>query len=148
MSKTETAEHEFFVLVQTDGSGGFVGEAARFRSCKSKGKTLDELLVNMRKAIWICMQNDEQDYLSEIIGIYKIEVLVETRMRGRQFYVLVKDDCEGGYIGIAPELKGCLSHGLTLEELMSNMEEVIQLCLEDGEEAENPRFFGVQKLTV
>ena len=69
-------------------------------------------------------------------------------MKRRQFYVLVKNDCEGGYIGIAPELKGCLSHGLTLEELMSNMKEVIRLCLEDGEEAENPYFWGVHRVTV
>ena len=69
-------------------------------------------------------------------------------MKSRQFYVVVKDDGEGGYIGIAPELKGCLSHGLTLKELMSNMEEVIELCLEDGEEAENPCFYGIQRVTV
>ena len=148
MSKFNMAKHEFFILVETDGNGGFVGEAARFWSCKSKGKTLDELLANMRKAIGFCLQNDEQESLSEIIGIYKIEVLAESRTNGRQFYVLVKDDCEGGYIGIAPELKGCLSHGLTLDELMSNMEEVIQLCLEDGEESANPCFLGIQKVTI
>ncbi len=142
------AKHEFFILVETDGNGGFVGEAARFWSCKSKGKTLDELLVNMRKAIGFRLQNDEQHNASEIIGIYKIDVLVENRLEGRQFYVLVKDDCEGGYIGIAPEIKGCLSHGLTLEELMSNMEEVINLCLEDGEEALNSCFFGVQRVAI
>ena len=148
MSKFDMAKHEFFILVESDGNGGFVGDVARFWSCKSKGKTLDELLVNMRKAIGFYLQNDEQDNLSEITGIYKIDVPVENCIAGRQFYVLVKDDCEGGYIGIAPELKGCLSHGLTLEELISNMEEVIQLCLEDGKEAENPGFFGVQKVTV
>ena len=69
-------------------------------------------------------------------------------MKRQGYYVLVKDDGDGGYIGIAPELKGCLSHGLTLEELMSNMEEVIRLCLGDGDEAENPRFFGIQRVTV
>lgn len=69
-------------------------------------------------------------------------------MRMRGFYVLVKEDSEGGYIGIAPELKGCLSYGLTLDELMNNMEEVILMCLEDGEEAENPGFFGIQQVTV
>ena len=122
MSKFDMTKHEFFILVEKDGNGGFVGVAARLWSCKSKGKTRDELLTNMRKAIGFCLQNDEQDNLSEIIGIYKIDVLVETRMEARQFYVLVKDDCEGGYIGIAPEFKGCLSQGLTLEELMSNME--------------------------
>jgi predicted RNase H-like HicB family nuclease len=69
-------------------------------------------------------------------------------MKNRGFYVLVKDDGEGGFIGIAPELKGCLSYGLTLDELMCNMEEVILLCLEDGEDAENPYFYGIQKVVV
>ncbi|CAI8031164.1 UPF0150 protein ssr1258 [Geodia barretti] len=89
-----------------------------------------------------------QDSHSEISGFYRLEVAVKTPKGGRQFYVLVKDDGEGGYIGIAPELKGCLSHGLTLNELMSNMDEVIRLCLEDGEEAENPCFFGIQRVTI
>ena len=69
-------------------------------------------------------------------------------MKTRRFYVLVKDDGEGGFIGIAPELKGCLSYGFTLDELVSNMKEVIELCLEDGAEAENPNFYGIQKVTV
>ena len=141
-------KREFFVVIERDGNEGFVGDAARFWSCKSKGKTLDELLTNMRKAVGLCMQKDNLDELSEICGVYKIEVSIEPQIKSRHFYVLVKDDCEGGYIGIAPELKGCLSHGLTLEELMSNMEDVIQLCLEDGEEAENSCFFGVQMVTV
>ena len=37
---------------------------------------------------------------------------------------------------------------MTLEELMSNMEEVISLCLEDGEEALNHCFFGVQRVAI
>ena len=69
-------------------------------------------------------------------------------MGKREFYVLTKDDLEGGYIGIAPELKGCLSHGSTLEELMSNMEEVIRMRLEDGNEAENPSYIGIQRVTM
>ena len=65
-------------------------------------------------------------------------------MAKREFHVLVKDDGEGGYIRVTPELRGCLSHGLTVEELMSNMEEVIRMCLEDREAAENPCYFGIQ----
>ena len=142
------AKREFFILVEKDGNGGFVGEVARFRSFRGHGSTLDELLANMRKALKSIAQHDSQDSVSDVSGIYKVEVSGDTLMQCRQVYVLVKDDGEGGYIGIAPELKGCLSHGLTLDELMSNMEEVIQLCLEDGEEAENPRFYGIQGVTA
>jgi predicted RNase H-like HicB family nuclease len=142
------ARGEFYALVEKDGDGGFTGEAAQFSSCRCSGRTLDELMDNMRKALKSHLQKDDPDRLSEVIGMYKIEVRACTNMKGREFYVLVKDDEEGGYIGIAPELKGCLSHGLTLDELMQNMDEVVSLCLEDGEEALNPCFFGVQRVAV
>ena len=142
------AKRDFYFLVERDGNGGFVADAAQFMSCEGRGESLDELMANMRKAIESRLQFCSQDSHSEICGMYKIQAPAEGQMNSRHFYVLVKDDGEGGYIGIAPELKGCLSHGMTLEELLSNMDEVIQLCLEDGEEAENSRFFGIQKVTV
>ena len=141
-------KREYYVVVERDGNGGFKGDVAQFFSCKSWGKTLDDLMANMRKTIESCLRSDNQDILSEINGVYKIRIVCESQATDGNFYVLVKDDGEGGYIGIAPELKGCLSHGLTLEELMSNMEEVISLCLEGGEEAMNPCFFGVQRVAI
>lgn len=68
------AKREFYVLVERDGNGGFVGEAAQFNSCRSHGQTLDELMDNMRRAIQCCLEDGEQDSLSEIVGIYKLEV--------------------------------------------------------------------------
>ena len=44
-------KREYYVLVERDGNGGFKGDVAQFFSCKSRGKTLDDLMVNMRKAI-------------------------------------------------------------------------------------------------
>lgn len=46
------------------------------------------------------------------------------------FNVLIEKDEEGGYIGKVPELRGCLSQGDTLNELMDNIKEAIELCLE------------------
>ena len=140
------AKREYYVVVERDSNGGFKGDVAQFFSCKSRGKTLDDLMANMRKAIGDAAQKGCEAIDTELHGMYQVQVLVESTQEKRVFCVVVEDDSEGGYIGIAPELKGCLSHGLTLEELMSNMEEVISLCLEDGEEALNPCFFGVQRL--
>lgn len=141
-------KREYYVLVERDGNGGFKGDVAQFFSCKSRGKTLDDLMANMRKAIGDAAQKGCETIDSELHGMYQLQVIVESTQENREFCVVVEDDLDGGYIGIALELKGCLSHGLTLEELMTNMDEVIQLCLEDGEDAENPRFFGIQKVTV
>ena len=141
-------KREYYVVVEMDGSGGFKGDVAQFFSCKSSGKTLDDLMVSMRKVIGDAAQSVCETIDTELHGMYQLQVVVQSTHQKRKFCVVVEDDSEGGYIGIAPELKGCLSHGLTLEELMANMEEVIQLCLEDGIEAENPDFFGIQRVIL
>ena len=48
----------------------------------------------------------------------------------KTFHVIIEQDEDGGYIGKVPELKGCLSQGDTLDELMKNIKEAIELCLE------------------
>jgi len=72
----------------------------------------------------------------------------------RKFHVLIEQDEDGGYIGKVPELQGCLSQGETLDELMKNIKEAIELCLEvekEGKETISERdikFVGVQEITV
>ena len=68
------AEREFYVLIEQDENGGFKGDVPQLRSCRSKGKTLDELLENTRKAIELNLSTDDLNDCSEVIGIYKIEV--------------------------------------------------------------------------
>ena len=48
----------------------------------------------------------------------------------REFYVLIEQDEDGYFVGEVPQLRGCYSQGKTLVELMNNIREVIQLCLE------------------
>ena len=72
----------------------------------------------------------------------------------RMFHVLIEQDEDGGFIGRVPELKGCVSQGDTLDELMQNMREAIQLCLDvqKGDKKrvteEEIRFVGVQEIIV
>ncbi len=54
----------------------------------------------------------------------------------RKFHVLIEQDEDGGFVGKVPELKGCLSQGDTLDELMKNIREAIELCLEVAGEYE------------
>jgi predicted RNase H-like HicB family nuclease len=49
----------------------------------------------------------------------------------RDFYVVIEQDEDGVFIGEVPELQGCYSQGSSLDELMKNIKEVIELCLED-----------------
>jgi predicted RNase H-like HicB family nuclease len=48
----------------------------------------------------------------------------------REFYVIIERDDDGYYVGEVPQLKGCYSQGETIDELMINMKEVIEICLE------------------
>ena len=67
----------------------------------------------------------------------------------REFYVLIEQDEDGYFVGEVPQLRGCYSQGKTLDELMSNIREVIQLCLEEQPETDAlPEFFGVQKVVI
>ena len=69
----------------------------------------------------------------------------------QKFHVLIEQDEDGGYIGRVPELQGCLSQGDTLDELMKNIKEAIELCIEveaDTQKTEHSTFVGVQEINV
>jgi predicted RNase H-like HicB family nuclease len=66
----------------------------------------------------------------------------------RDFYVVIEQDEDGIFIGEVPQLKGCYSQGSSLDELMINIKEVIELCLEDEEPGRVSEFIGVQKVTL
>jgi predicted RNase H-like HicB family nuclease len=66
----------------------------------------------------------------------------------RDFYVVIERDEDGFFVGEVPQLRACYSQGRTLDELMANVREVIELCLEERPEEPLPEFIGVQKVTV
>ena len=47
----------------------------------------------------------------------------------KEFYVFIERDEDGYYVGEVPQLKACYSQGETIDELMKNIKEVIELCL-------------------
>ena len=55
----------------------------------------------------------------------------------REFTVVVERGEDGYLIGSVPGLHGAHSQGATLDELMENMREVIELCLEDADEQDD-----------
>jgi predicted RNase H-like HicB family nuclease len=66
----------------------------------------------------------------------------------REFYVIIERDEDGYYVGEVPQLKACYSQGETIDELMNNIREVIELCLEEQSEAPPLQFVGVHKIVV
>ena len=65
----------------------------------------------------------------------------------KDFYVVIEKDEDGFYVGEVPGLKGCYSQGKSIEELMKNMREVIELCIEDDSLSQG-EFIGVQKVSI
>jgi predicted RNase H-like HicB family nuclease len=68
----------------------------------------------------------------------------------REYTVIVEQGENGYLIGTVPAVRGCFTQGKDLDELMENIKEVLELCLEElGEEAqEPPRFLGVHRIAV
>jgi predicted RNase H-like HicB family nuclease len=74
--------------------------------------------------------------------------MARNRMKQKEFYVIIERDEDGIYIGEVPQLRACYSQGETIDELMLNMREVIEMCLEELSEQTFTEFIGVQRLVV
>jgi len=66
----------------------------------------------------------------------------------QEFYVIIERDEDGFYVGEVPQLRACYSQGKTIDELMANIKEVIELCLEEEQEEPLPEFVGLHKVVV
>ena len=68
-----------------------------------------------------------------------------------EFDVVIIEDKTGGYVAFVPALPGCHTQGDTLEELMNNAKEAIDLYIETLEKEEKQdllqqRVVGIQKV--
>lgn len=72
------------------------------------------------------------------------------KKRVYDFVVIIEKDEDGFYIGSVPAIRGCYSQGKTIDELMENIKEAIELCLEVEKEfpKEEMEFVGIQRVKV
>ncbi|MEM2998389.1 MAG: type II toxin-antitoxin system HicB family antitoxin [Thermoproteota archaeon] len=68
-----------------------------------------------------------------------------------EFDIVIMEDEAGGYVAFVPALPGCHTQGDTLEELIENTKEAIELYLETLTEEEKgellrQRVIGMQKV--
>ncbi len=64
--------------------------------------------------------------------------------------ILIEQDEDNYYIVSCPVFKGCHSYGVTIDEALSNIKEVIDMCIEEEEE-NGPhinRFVGFREMQV
>ena len=70
----DSATREFYVIIERDKDGYYVGEVPQLRACYSQGRTLDELMANIREVIELCLEEQDEETLSEVVGIQRVVV--------------------------------------------------------------------------
>lgn len=65
---------EFYVVIEKDEDGLFVGEVPQLKACYSQGKTIDELMVNMKEVIGLALLEQGDVEPSEFVGVQKLIV--------------------------------------------------------------------------
>jgi len=67
----------------------------------------------------------------------------------RKFMVVIERDEEGYYVASVPALRGCHTQAKTLDTLMKRVREVVELCIEDGDEVDDSlELVGIQQISV
>ncbi len=68
------AGREFYVMIERDEDGFYIGEVPQLRGCYSQGKSLDELMENIEEVIRLCLEEEEIDVLPEFVGFQRVQV--------------------------------------------------------------------------
>jgi predicted RNase H-like HicB family nuclease len=66
------AARTFYVFIERDEDGFYVGEVPQLRACYAQGRTLDELMKHIKEVIQLCLEEEgEESVPSEFVGIDK-----------------------------------------------------------------------------
>ncbi len=65
---------EFYVVIERDEDGFYVGEVPQLKACYTQGRTLDELMDNIKEVIKLCLEEGDVGVLPEFVGIQKVEI--------------------------------------------------------------------------
>ena len=86
-----------------------------------------------------------------IMYLLLLERLFMKKERVYEFDVVILEDESGGYIALVPALPGCHTQGDTIDEVLRNVKEAIELYLEtlsdeEKEELLRQKVVGVQRV--
>lgn len=62
--------------------------------------------------------------------------------------VIIEQDEDSIYIVSCPVFKGCHSYGKTINEALSNIKEVIEMCMEESDAKSLNNFVGFREIEV
>ena len=68
-------QREFNVLIEEDEDGILVASVPELPGCHTQAKTLDELMVRIREAIELCMEErSRQEFVPKFVGFQRLSV--------------------------------------------------------------------------
>ena len=67
--------NNFTVLIEKDEDGYYVGSVPSLKGCHTQGKTMDELLNNIKEAIGLCLEVEKEAPKEHFIGIQQVQVM-------------------------------------------------------------------------
>ena len=113
---------------------------ARTRTCSSTAPTLEPI----RSAV---VQEVAQSCIMNPVSARNSQPKGEDLMQA--FNMVVERDPDTGlYVGYVPGWPGAHTQGASLDELQTNLREVVLMLLEDGDPKLESEFIGVQTLHV
>ena len=66
----------FTVVIEKDEDGMFVGSVPAIKGCNTQGKTVDELLKNIKEAILLCLEVIKDTPREDFLGIQQVQIKV------------------------------------------------------------------------
>lgn len=72
--KSKAPGRHFPVVVEQDEDGVYIVTCPAFRGCHSYGKTIDEAMANIREAIALCLEEDDEPAPNRFIGFREVEL--------------------------------------------------------------------------
>ncbi len=71
----QAMQKEFYVVIEKDEDGFFVGEVPALKACYAQGRNIDELMRNMRDVIAMCLEDATDPIIqNEFIGVQKVSI--------------------------------------------------------------------------
>ncbi len=67
-------QQDFYVIIERDEDGMYIGEVPQLQACYSQGETIDQLMENMREVIALCLEEMSETSISEFIGVQRITI--------------------------------------------------------------------------
>ena len=67
---------EFTVIIERDEDGWLVGSVPALRGCHTQAENMEELIENIKEAIMLCLEVEEEESIEPLtlVGVHRVAV--------------------------------------------------------------------------